>query len=360
MPSDDAEKQLSVGRFGTPAEFNNLYAGALVSPETRPGLRSAFRVISGPSPVPWSQTVMSRYPNLTTTRVNGAAWHTSDPHNGSVVIVPGNEPANVILTVPTLVEAPVKLEPLFPTSITPQQWEAAGLDPVHQPPMWKCPDGMHLDVRSSFSAMEYEYIQYNGHPAARLKQQLPNGNAPYTMGVPFEPEIDFMVLTCDFGLVIFSDSLLPAGRYVFRRDVRIIPRNLAYGPSPGIPLAELYNNRNLCSHPELPCESIDVIGTMPENLILADVAQVNPPEASPGDVIKMSGARLDKTSRVMFSPGVPADFRIESESLLSVTVPQLAESGLVVVETKLGWVLIKNHFRMRPHGPRLATNDLTV
>ena len=298
---------------------------------------------------------MSRYPLLTNLRIGGYDWHTDEPVKGQVVVVPGDEPANVILTFPTLVEAPVALEPILYSGITPEEWLAAGLDPVRQAPLWMCPSGLQLDVRSNCYASEYEYSQYNGHPAARFKNDLPYGGITYTTGQPFEPGIDFLVMKCEFALVTLQEMLLPAGRYVFRRDVRIIPRSLTYDDSPGTPIPELCNNRNLVNHPEFPSQTIEVVCIVPDNLTLADVTRVDPPEARPGDEIRLSGSRLDHTTRVMFSPGIPAQFRIESESLLTVRVPEQSVTGLLVVETGLGWVLVADPFRVVPVGPAVAS-----
>lgn len=326
-----------IGQFGTAEEFNHLFAGTLVDPVIRPGLRSAMRVVAGPSGVPWSQTVMSLYPNITTVRVSGADWHTQAARNASVVVVPGSEPANVIFTFPRLIEAPVEPVPEFPGNISRKQWIEAGLDPEDQPPLWVYPDQLLTDARSNAYASEFEFYEHNGQRAARPKRYIGRGGPTYTSGIHIDPGADFYVIDTGFGLIIHADQLLPAGRYVFQQDAVLIPRSLEHDCAGQPSMAMCYRNQHLSDHPDLPRFRLETTAVVPDDLRIASISQV---ATIPGTgTVAISGDRLDRTRRVMFAPGIPGDFHIESDTLLRVSIPDEAEPGLLVVETTLGWVL---------------------
>ncbi len=349
-------QQHGIGRFGTEAEFNNLFVGRLVRPETKPGLRSAFRVVAGPSGVPWSQTVMSLYPNLTTVRVNGAEWHTGDPLPSSLVVVPGSEPGNLIVTLPRLVEAPGNPIPVLPLETTREEWLAAGLNPDTQPLFWQFPNGLDTEVRVHGSVTEWQYEIWNGRRSARIRQHA--GFVDYTYGFAVEPGPDFFVLRGDFGLIVLDEALLPAGRYVFRNEAWLIPRSLAYRCDAATNLAECFQNRHLVNNPQLPHASIEIIGEVPNDLLLPSVSSVIPNSAN--DTLYIIGQRLDRTTGVMFSPGVPGEFVIESDTQLRVGVPPVAEPGLLVVETTFGWVLTQSPSNPTSRLPSPALRPRTI
>jgi len=347
------------GYFGTALEFNNLWDGTLVSPQTLPGLRPKA-VVQWPQPIPWDSTIMSRFPIPTTFRVGNYEWYTNEPKKGQLVVVPGEEPENVIFSFPSLVEAPIQLTPSFPLDFTLADWRNAGLDPSCQAPIWTCPDGLDLAVYTYYDSHEYQYWTYHGQRAARYKQMLPMGGNQYTIGQPYNPDIDFFLINCGFALVSLDskEKQLPSGNYSFKHEVIIIPRSYAsdysgYGP-------ENYCNKNALSHPELLRSTVEVGFFVPGDLVLPEVMQVAPSEVRPGDQIHLHGSRLDHTTRVMFYPGIPAKYRIETESLITVWVPNIpdvndsiAQSktlGLFVVETSLGWIVIDDKIKIQRNG----------
>lgn len=155
-----------------------------------------------------------------------------------------------------------------------------------------------------------------------------------------EPGPDFLLLRGDFGLIVYDEALLPAGRYVFRTEAWLIPRSLAYPCGRSDNIAECYQNRHLVNSPHLPHVSIEIVGEVPNDLVLPSVISVTPNPG--GDTLYIVGQRLDRARRVMFSPGVPGEFVIESDTQLRVGVPPTAEPGLLVVETTFGWILTES------------------
>jgi hypothetical protein len=79
---------------------------------------------------------------------------------------------------------------------------------------------------------------------------------------------------------------------------------------------------------------------LPRGTANPGVSSVIPNSAN--DTLYIIGQRLDRTTGVMFSPGVPGEFVIESDTQLRVGVPPVAEPGLLVVETTFGWVLTES------------------
>jgi hypothetical protein len=79
---------------------------------------------------------------------------------------------------------------------------------------------------------------------------------------------------------------------------------------------------------------------LPRSTANPGVSSVIPNSAN--DTLDIIEQRLDRTTAVMFSPSVPGEFVIESDTQLRVGVPPFAEPGLLVVETTFGWVLTQS------------------
>ncbi len=346
----------NLGHFGTPDVFNRLLAGQLVSPVATLGLRPAFRVVAGPSGVPWAQTVISVYPHLTTNNPSPGEvdWYTSPGNPASIVVVPGEEPANVVFTFPKRVEAPGSPQPAFTLGHSPEQWQSVGLDPRCGPPLWRFSNGLEVDVRTLNSSMIYEYYDYQGQRAARYKETGESFTTPYASGIPINQQRDFTVIHPGFGLYILNDQEFPPGDYVFEFDAVLVPREFAPSPPTGTPDVEYFINHYAAEHPELPRTRIRASATVPNNVQMPMVSSAG--AASPGDRTLVVGKRLDLVHRVMIDPGVPAQFNVLSSECLEVIVPDQARSGCLVVETRLGWALSEievlpdsqAHLRMTP------------
>jgi hypothetical protein len=334
-------KSLSLGRFGTAEEFNNLGVGGLVYPHTQLGLRPTFSTtISLPGGS--NGFFASPYPTLSTMNTNGFDWLTDYPHNGSVVYVPGSEAVNIIASVPYLISAPAQLEPLFDDQIPRESWESAGLDPTSQAPLWRFHNGQRIDLQTNCYGAVYEFI--NEGTGATYRESLPRDPYPHTNGIAIEPGIDFVKISQFFSCVAWDNMMLAAGRYVFQVDLYAIPRDMAYECSGEIPLAECYRNRHLSELPDIPMTSIEVVGEVPVNFRIPRVIRLLPATGNVGTDVEFSGELLARTNEVTFAPSLPADFQVLSDNLVRAQVPNLAETGQVIVKTARGWVVVDEPF----------------
>lgn len=330
------KSQADLGRFGTSAEFDNLYAGQLVRPVVQPGLRPTFVISTGPI-VPWSNFFVWPEPSLAWVNSSGFDWH-RQPSPGSIVYVPGNKPVNIISSLPRLEAAPVDLAPVLPSGATSQSWEDAGMDPSTQAVLWRWEGKYQVDVRVEVRALLYEYYQYNGMKAARYKQDLTSSVYPYTQGPALEPPFDFVVLRVSFGLILMQRALIPPGQYRFALDLDVIPPEAAYEFKNGMPIEYAYRNQNLEMLSDRLSTTLEVIADVPEGLVLPAVHSVQPTVGGRGTRMSIQGARLDRTMRVAFNPGISGEYRVVSESSVEAIIPSGAETGPMVVETNLGWV----------------------
>ena len=334
-------KAMSLGHFGTSEEFNNLGVGSLVNPRTQLGLRPTFSTSIG-LPGGSGGFFASPYPTLSTLNTSGFDWLTDYPQPGSVVYVPGAEPVNIITSVPFLIGAPGQLEPLFDDQITREAWEGVGLDPTSQAPLWRFHSGQRIDLQTNSYGLVFQFI--NEGVGATYLESLPWDPSPYTNGTAIDPGVDFVQMKQFFSCVAWDNLMLPAGRYVFRVDLYAIPRDAAYIGSGQIPLVECYRNRHLSELPDIPMTSIEVIGEVPANFRIPSVNRILPAIGHAGIELEFSGELLARTDEVTFAPSLSADFQVISDNLVRARVPDLTETGQVIVKTSRGWVIVNDPF----------------
>ena len=344
-----------IGSFGEAAEFNNLCAGELVRPAMSPGLRPTFSSSTSPQ-VTWSTFFASTEPSFACYNLTGYDWY-SYPVNGLAVHVPGPMVANVIATLPRLVATPVPLVPILPAGATREQWLDAGLDPDNQAPVWRFTDGLDAYVGVTLTGYEYEYTTNLAQQSARREQILPGNAVPFTDGQAVDPGIDFVSIIVRVQFIKLMDRAFPPGPYRFTLDLDIIPRAAAYQPSSEIPIEQAYRNRNLNALPVRNTTTITATVEVPSDLMLPSVTGVSPASGSPGTRVAIAGTRLDRTVRVTFFPGVPVDAVVVSDTLIEVIVPANAETGLVVVETRLGWIRIDQPFEVEANTLNLSSDS---
>ena len=340
-PKKNHPKSQNLGRFGTAEEFNNLGVGGLVFPQTHLGLRPTFSIKVG-LPGGNGGFFASPFPSLSTINTVGYDWLTDYPQPGSVVFVPGTEPVNIIASVHYLIDAPAQLEPLFSEELPRDVWEAAGLDPTSQAPLWKFPSGQRIDLQTNCYGAVYQFI--NNGTGATYSTSLPHDPFPHTNGTAIEPGLDFVQISQFFSCVAWDDIMLLAGRYVFRVDLYAIPRDKAYECSSQIPLAECFRNRYLSELTDIPMTSIEVVGEVPANFRIPRVTQMLPATGRAETEVDLSGELLSRTDEVTFVPSLPADFQVISDSLVRARAPTLTESGQVIVKTARGWVIVSDPF----------------
>lgn len=343
----------SLGRFGVADEFNRLGSGTIVSSLERPGVRPTFRVIAGaggPTAIPWSQFIASRFPSFSWINGHGCVWY-REPLGGGVVCVPDQDPANLLFSFPRLVSAPVHLTPDLPGGITWDEWRRVGLNPDTQAWIWKFPNGESAEIRANLMAWEYEYYTTPSEQRwARRKQELasPGSTWVYLEGVPIEPDQDFVQVKTLTSFLALSDFQMPGGTYHFQLDLHLIPRDKAYRGSADMPPAEQFRNQYLSQLPALPTTTIDILAEIPQGLVIPEVSEMHPRQGQIGTRVYFEGQRLDRTKRVKFCPGVEAEFEVHSDTLIEATVPDPVEPGVVVVETDLGWII----------APRFGVNNI--
>ena len=329
----------ALGEFGTEAEYNHLGWGGLVYPHTTLGLRPTFRIGLGMGGHAGG-FFASPYPGLATYNQNGFDWLMGSPQVGSVVYVGDADPVNIICSVPYLVSAPVALTPVYPNNVTRAEWAAAGFDPDRQSTSWMLADGREISLIVNLTGQGFRLINHG--TGAALGDSIPNAVSPFTEGLAIDPGQDFIQVRHLFAWLPIQEQLLPPGRYHFRIDLAVIPREFAYQSSNHCPVVDWFRNVNLSQLQSYPTASINVIGDMPVNLPIPQIINMTPLSGVPGDVVEFTGTLLGRTQEVSFSPDARSVFQVVSDNLVRATVSMLAETGVVVLETARGFVATSN------------------